>query len=437
MVEISKEANINFLAKVVKLNGVRKHNGADRLQCVSIDFQNVVTGMDAKDGDFYVFFPVECKINADFLAQTNSFRVKEMNKNKDKAGFFEENCRVKALSLRNEKSCGYIVPVGEIERFTGIYHLKDYAGQEFDTINGIKMLEKYVIRGTKSSEPRTKQGKKPKVSRLVEGQVHLHVDSENFRKNIHKINPLDIISLTYKLHGTSATYQNVLVKKKLNWKEKLLKRLNINIIDTEYDLVITSRKVVKNNQFNDSKNHNHFYESDIWTDIATTHNLKSIPKGYSIYGEIVGYTFGGKEIQKGYDYGCYRNGQEKNKFFVYRITYTNIDGVVSELSMFEVEEFCQKMGLKCVPIFFMGYAKDLYPELTVDNEWNENFIKLIEKEYLEKDCYMCNNKVIAEGVVIKKEQLFSCEPLKLKSFGFLEYESKMNDNQMFNMEDNN
>ena len=439
MVEISKDANTNYLGKVICINNLEPIEGADKIQTTRVDFQTVVISKDFNIGDYVVYFPVECSINSDFLSETNSYRDSSLNKIKTKQGFFDEKGRVKAIKLfkGTVKSCGYIVPVGEIERFTGIYHLKDYAGQEFDTINGIKMLEKYVIKNIKSSEPKTKQGKKPKVSRLVEGQVHLHVDSENYRKNVHKIKPLDIISLTYKLHGTSATYQNVLVKKKLNWKERLLKKLKFNIVDTEYDLVITSRKVVKNNQFNDFKNSNHFYGTDVWTDIANTHNLKSIPKGYSLYGEIVGYTSEGKAIQKDYDYECTNNGQEKNKFFVYRITYTNVDGVVSELSMFEIEEFCQKMGLKCVPIFFMGYAKDLYPDLTIDENWNTNFIQLIEKDYLEKDCYMCNNKVPAEGVVIKREQLFSCEPLKLKSFSFLEKETKELDRGEENIEDSN
>ena len=189
MVEISKNSNKNYLGKIVCLNNLEPIEGADRIQTTTIDFQTVVISKDFKIGDYVVYFPVECSINPDFLSETNSYREPSLNKIKTKQGFFDEKGRVKAIKLfkGTVKSCGYIVPVSEIEKFTGIYHLKDYVGQEFDTINGIKMLEKYVIKNVKSSEPRTKQGKKPKVSRLVEGQVHLHVDSANFRKNIHKI----------------------------------------------------------------------------------------------------------------------------------------------------------------------------------------------------------------------------------------------------------
>ena len=244
---VSKEANPNYLAKVVALKNVQKHNNADKLQTVVIDFQTVITGMDAKDGDLYVYFPIECKINKDFLSITNSFRNKALNTDQEKVGFFEENRRVKAMKLRGEKSCGYIVPIKIIEDFTKT-EISEFVNQEFDTINNIKILEKFVVKGTGLSR-NGNQGKEPKVSRIIEGQIHLHVDTENLRKNSHKIKPSDLISVTYKTHGTSFWVSNVLVKKNLTWFEKLLKRFSVNIVDKEYDLVYGSRKVVKNKSF--------------------------------------------------------------------------------------------------------------------------------------------------------------------------------------------
>ena len=71
--KISEKANPNYLAKVVKLNNIRKHENADRLQCVAIDGNNVITGLDAKDGALYVYFPLESAINKEFLSWGNSF----------------------------------------------------------------------------------------------------------------------------------------------------------------------------------------------------------------------------------------------------------------------------------------------------------------------------------------------------------------------------
>ena len=48
---------------------------------------------------------------------------------------------------------------------------------------------------------------------------------------------------------------------------------------------------------------------------------------------------------------------------------------------------------------------------------------------------MCENKVPEEGVVLRKESLFHCESYKLKSFAFLEAESKELDKGEKNIED--
>src|SRR5574343_1162559 len=215
MLTISKDANRNYLAKIVKLKGLKKHSNADRLQCVLIDFQNVITDLTAKEGDVYVYFPVECEINKDFLTFVNGFREKELNQDQTKVGFFEKNCRVRAMKLRGEKSMGFIVPVSQLEAFTRTAITE--VNVEFDTINDVIICKKYVVKSNQQGTKGNKEAsKKYGVSRLVEGQVNLHVDTANLRKNLHNINPFDNISISYKLHGTSFWVSNVLVKRKLN-----------------------------------------------------------------------------------------------------------------------------------------------------------------------------------------------------------------------------
>lgn len=425
---VSKEANPNYLSKVVALKNLQKHPNADRLQTVVIDFQTVITGLDAKDGDLYVYFPVECKINKDFLSFTNSFREKTLNKDQEQVGFFEENCRVKAMKLRSEKSCGYIVPIKVVNEFTKT-DISEYVNKEFDTIGEIKMLEKFVVKD-RNIGINNKQGKEPKISRIIEGQIHLHVDTENLRKNSHKIKPSDLISVTYKTHGTSFWVSNVLVKKNLTWFEKLLKKLNVNIVDTEYDLVYGSRNVVKNKSLNDPKVKDNFYGYDLWEDIKNEIG-EFIPKGITLYGECIGFDKNGKYIQPDYDYNC---EQGKFKLEVYRITQTSPDGLVTEFSYTQIEEFCLKVGLTPSYIYYTGRAVDMY-NLDVNEHWNEEFVKYLEKDYNEKKCFMCNNSVPEEGIVVRKESLFNCESYKLKSFAFLEKESKDLDKGEINIED--
>ncbi len=431
MISKSEKHNPNYLAKVIKVTGLRKHANADRLQVLTIDFQNVITGMDTKEGDICVFFPLESEINKEFLSFTNSFRHKELNDDKEVAGFFEDNARVRAMKLRGEKSMGYIVPASTVELFTA----KDVAchvGKEFDTVGDVLMVKKYAL---PVKEQRLREGKKPRISRLVENQVRLHTDTDNLRKSAHMISPDDYITVSYKVHGTSFWVANVMVKKKLTLAQKLMNLVGVPIVKTEYDFVYGSRKVVKNEY--ETQDTQDFYEGDLWGDIKEELKDK-IPHGFTLYGEAVGYTKGGAEIQKGYDYGC---KQGEKKLVIYRITSTNVMGQVHDLSSKQVQEFCDQMGLQFVHVFYSGKAKNwapsgMIPDYSYSEHWNENFVKLLESEYNEKDCFMCVNKVPEEGVVVRKEKLFGFEAYKLKSFAFLEYETKLLDEGQTNLEDN-
>ena len=242
-INISKEANTNYLCKIVKLGKIMPHPNADRLAIATIDFQNVIVGLNMKEEDVVAFFPVESSINKEFLAFTNSFHHKELNADKEEVGFFGDKGRVKAIKLRGERSMGYIVPIKQVEDFTGA-SLSECVGEEFDMVGDIKMLEKYVI--PVKAQRQLRQGKKAQISRLVDGQFHFHVDTSNLRRNSTKINPDDNISITYKVHGTSCIVSNILVKRKLNLREKFLRLLGTKINDTEYDHVYSSRKVCKN-----------------------------------------------------------------------------------------------------------------------------------------------------------------------------------------------
>lgn len=438
MIKISKEANPNYLAKIVELKGLQKHTNADRLQMVNIDFQTVITGMDAKDGDIYVYFPVECALNKEFLSHTNSFRDKTLNKNPEQVGFFEDHGRIKALRLRGVPSQGYIVPVSIVEEFSGTTGLNKFVGEEFNTVNDIIILTKYISKNSRTSI-KENIGKKPKISRLLEGQVHLHVDTNQLRKNIHHINPDDVISVTYKTHGTSWWVSNVLVKRKLRLLDRLSKFLGAQVQETEYDHVYGSRKVIKNANLEDPKAKDHFFGYDVWEDIKNTVK-DSVPKGITLYGEALGFDKNGKAIQGGYDYRCVPG--DKLKLEVYRITHTNVDGFVTEFNYQQIAEFCERANLTPVHPFFTGKAKDMYPEILelskVDNEeWRNQFLTLLDKDYNEKDCFMCSNVVPEEGIVLRKENLFSCDSFKLKSFRFLERESKELDKGIADIESEN
>lgn len=447
--KISENGNKNYLAQIVELKNIRKHENADRLRIVSIDFNDVIIGESLQEGDTCVYFPVESAINPEFIKFTNSFRDSKLNVDQTVKGYFESNGRVRAVKLRGEKSCGCLFPISDLSEFikavtnTPVGVDTFNIGTEFDYYNDIKICEKFIVPIKNINNGSQKNGKKSKQSRISENQFHFHTDTENLRKNVFKIKPDTEISISYKVHGTSSIASHILLKKELNLFEKIIIKLENKIpsikkylpsIKTEeYGYVFASRKVIK--KVSDEKIiGNSFYDTDIWS-ICGESIKEYIPKGFTIYFEIVGFMPSGSGIQSPFDYGC---KEKEHKIYVYRITNTTPDGHVFNLGTKECEEFCLKCGLNFVPLFFHGTASDMFPvdeSMGSDGDWQEGFVKFLEKKYNEKNCYLCKNKVPEEGIVLRVEKMSEFEAYKLKSFAFLEYETKELDKGVENIED--
>ena len=406
-----KKGSENYTAQVIRIKDYRKHPNADKLWIVTVNFNNVITGVEPNIGDLHVYFPVLSVLNKDFIREINGYSSSTLNANPEIKGFFSDNPRVRPIKLRGEKSEGYLHPVEDVEKFFNYSKLSE--GNEFTTINGVDVCKKFVVRNTPGT-PSEKGEKKQKKSRLVDGMFILHNDTSNLRKNIHKINPDDLIEISYKKHGTSVVIGNVPVKRELKWWENLAKKVGIPVTETEYDVIVSSRKVIKNASSNAG-----FYNEDIWTTVKKEVG-HLIPKNYTLYGEIIGHLKNGGYIQKNYDYGC-KDGE--HKFYVYKITTINPDGFVINLSTPQIKEFCDRYGLLFSDtLLYYGYAKDLFPALTdtEEDEWRIKFLKNLEDRWAgDTNCYMCVNKVPQEGIVVVKQDMFEYEAYKLKSFAFL------------------
>ena len=423
MLKKSKNGNVNYLAKIIKLSNIRKHSNADKLQCTIIDGNNVIIGLDNTIDEIGVYFPIESKINLDFLKFHSLLKDKTLNKDVEKAGFFETTGRVRIQTLRGEKSEGFWLPIQNLFDFVGS-EFKFEINEEFDMVNDKLFVEKYIPINqisTKSNDPKLKGKKTKKVeSRLVEGQFAFHHDTSNFGKNIYSINPDDDIIITNKLHGTSAVFSKVLTKRKLPIKDRIGKFLKMSINEHEYGNIYSSRKVIKNDILRPLTDG--FYKTDVWGDVNNEiqHFLKD---GMIIYGEIVGYTKEGRLIQGKYDYGMEHG---KNKLYIYRITTVSITNHTFEWTWSMIKLFCQQNGLNYVPEMYVGKAGDLFKDLIIDDEWHNNFLTKLKDKYLEKHCDICLNKVWAEGIVIRKETL-TIQSFKLKSFNFMGDEAKLID----------
>lgn len=439
----SKNANVNYLAKIVKIDNFHKHSDPEvtKLKCCCIDGFNIITGIDSEPG-LYVYFPTACCINPKFLSYANLYRHGELNVDQTKTGMFEDNGRVKAIRLRGELSEGFIIPIVVLENWvmsTVNVELKVEEGTEFDSIEHdgktFWVNKKYIPKNTRTSgapgSGNSGKGKQPKgLDKIIENQFRFHYDTVLIKKCPHVLHPSDLISITSKVHGTSGISAYVLCKQELNWKQKIARWLTGEEFD-KYDYLYSSRSVIKN-QYYDKSVQGGFYGVDVWK-YADDIVRPCLSKGMTAYYEIIGFLPNGGYIQKNYDYGClppvgdeaYTYGKHF-KVQIYRVTITDVSGKVHEFSAREVQLWAQMVGLVPVEQYYYGYAKDLYPDLDPSEHWNENFLSKLANDknfYMECNSPTCDNKVPHEGIVIKIENMKS-EAFKLKCFKFLDGEGK-------------
>lgn len=421
----SEDHNINYMAQIVRLDVLEPHPSADRLQLAVIQGQKVITSLDAQIGQFYVYFPIECEISENFLSFCNLFSDAEKNKDKTKKGYVHKSGRVRMLKLREIFSEGLILQVSLLEDYVKQIYKKDLncaelEGLTFDDILGDKFVRKFVVKLPEENvrKVKTKGNVKKYESKLIEGQFAFHPDTPNLKRQIGEVNPDDYISILNKLHGCQFGVCNVLVKRKLSLRDKIAKIFGVKVKDSEYGILWNSRTVLKNKYYDKSENLG-FYNEDVWKVVADRVSSK-LDQGISVSGEIVGFTSTGKYIQKGYDYAC--NPGELN-YAVFNITYTSPDGTVFTFSHPQLVEYCRKKNIPMPEILYYGKAKDLFPEISTETHWHENFLNKLCETYLEKDCNICRNKVPAEGVIVRVDKPNIWKVLKLKSNLFLSRES--------------
>lgn len=202
----SKDYNPNYLAKIVQIDSFRPHPNAERLKLATVDGYIISTSIDSTEG-IYVYFPVECVINSDFLKTNNLYRKADLNSDSTKQGFFEESGRVKCIKLRGLASEGLIMPIYELCKFVGegitepvdSVEMTKLVGTEFDTVNDKLFVWKYVI-PTKTSggiNGSSKEKKKFLISWMINFTFILMLNS--CRKIFTKFNQLILLIF----HGKS------------------------------------------------------------------------------------------------------------------------------------------------------------------------------------------------------------------------------------------
>ena len=408
-----------YCAYVTTIKNIRKHSNADRLQCCEVFGNNVIVDLSYSEGQRVVYFPTDGQLGKEFAEDNNLVRVKDENGNYT-GGYLDPDKRnIKAIKLRGEKSEGLILPVSVLAKYTNIEKLKD--GDTINTLNGYEICRKYIPRGSHrkiSSDVRVAKNKKELKQKVSYPYFEEHIDTEQLAYNEKAFKLNDIIYLTRKLHGSSMRVSNSIeiTTKKTN---KILKRL-FNVKDKEikkYNLVSGSRRVVLRD-FDGG-----FYGSNAFRKKYHDYFMDKLPKGMTVYGEIVGWIDDNtpimpkcnnskvkdKQFRKQYGeetiftYGCPKG---ENHLYIYRITMTNEDGIVIELPTEETKKWAERLGCDFVPIL----EKFLYTTWEDLNNRCEKYLDIPEP--------LSNGTHVTEGVVVRIDNRSKFTAYKTKSFAF-------------------
>ena len=387
---------------ITAIKNVRKHPNADRLQLAECFGNTVVLGMDYKEGQIGVYFPVDGQLSVEFCKVNDLVRRKDENGNAC-GGYLDPDKRnIKAMRLRGEKSDGLFLPLTCFADFCKISDLK--VGDSIDVLNGVEICRKYI---PKTKERRAHVGGGNKVAKAnFAPTFYQHVDTQQLAYNLNAFKAGDIVELTLKMHGTSGRtgYLPLVTHHQTLW-DKIFRRPGREV--KAYGYVTGTRRVVL-----DSKHDGGFYDDNSFR-IAMAQKFEGkLHKGEVVYYEIVGFVnastpimasvpnskISDKEFTKQYgpmtvfSYGCDPEGdferlaevtgwsdengdpihsdtsflEPRCEVYVYRMTQVNEDGDVVELSPDQVRYRCEQMGVKTVPVFERFIVPDICGEMLVD-----------------------------------------------------------------------
>lgn len=352
---------------IVKIEHLRPHTNADRLQIATIFGNDVIVDLNVAIGDIGIYFPSDLQLSKEFCEINDLVRRKDENGNPC-GGYLDPNKRnIRPIKLRNEKSDGLYLPIKCLEYTQGRLKI----GDRIDVVNGHEICCKYIpVIKNKTSSKTKKCNKVRKYTAPVAPLFIEHADTEQLNYNLDAFKAGDQIEITLKMHGTSnrVAYVPVLKKFKRTLFDRILGHEGKPIY--EYDYISGTRRTVLDS-FDGG-----FYGSNAFRKQFEDRLRGKLLKNEEIYFEIVSYTNDGKPIMPSgpvpkdyqniygkdmiFSYGCEVGHSE---MYVYRMTMTNEDGDVVEYSPDFMRYRCEQIGVKTVPVFYKGYIPEEYTEI--------------------------------------------------------------------------
>jgi hypothetical protein len=414
-------------AIVAKIDKLEEISGANTIQVAYVLGERVIVGKDSKIGDIGILFPAETQLSEEYCHRNNLYRHPEKNVDPAKKGFFDDNRKVRCQKFMKVNSDAYFAQIESL-LFAGPALLNVKVGDRFTEINGKEICRKFISEKSRSSiasrQPKRKYVEAPLFSQ--------HVDTEQFKYYVDKLPFGAVLSFHAKVHGTSARYSHTLVRRTPNtFKERLLNWCGLYESE-KWEYLAGTRRVVLWPEHREKEGFNgpESFRFE-WLDKLKPY----LARGMTVYGEIVGYANGspimakhdvttlkdkryeekyGKEIV--YKYGC---PEGTNRFIIYRITYSTIDGNEIDFSVDQIKHWCEVRGFEC--------TKEVAPRLQRrPDEWPNQFVEtttayvgnLTDAGHVcDEDWY--DESHVREGIVVRVDHVDTTPKFyKNKSFVF-------------------
>lgn len=443
---------MSYYAYVCKIDNLRKHPNADRLQLGECFGNTVCVDMSYVAGEVGIYFPTDGQLSVEFAEYNNLLRKKDDAGNSI-GGYMDPNKRnVTSIRLRGEKSDGLFLHLDCISYTKA--EVKE--GDSFTMLNGHEICQKYIPRSHKQPYENKVKGNHTRKRKVPIAPLFIeHADTEQLAYNLDAFRPGDYVEITLKMHGTSQRTGRVptFIKYKRSFFDWLLRRPGTPVYDWGY--VSGTRRTVLEN-FDGG-----YYGSNAFREQHSKFFEGKLHKGEEVYYEVVGFTDTGASImgvvsnkklndkafvkQYGemttFSYGCsptgymtYEDGSHdalpQSDFYVYRMTMTNEDGDIIEYTPDFMRYRCAQMGCKCVPVLWKGFIpadETLEESYDCNGEWGTwktirkgtpgEWIKNIAEQYYDGPDPIGKTHV-REGVVCRIVNRPAFTAYKHKNFAF-------------------
>lgn len=356
---------------VVEVQKLRPHTNADKMQIATFFGNDTCIDLNTKIGDIGIYFPTDLQLSVEFAEYNNLLRKKDAEGNSI-GGYMDPDKRnVTSIRLRGEKSDGLFLPISCLDycfEDGAAAHLK--VGDTIDVVNGHDICIKYVPRKNPARMGNINEGNKTRKKKVAVAPLFTeHADTEQLAYNLAAFKSGDLVEITLKMHGTSqrTAYLPVFKGYKRSFMDKILRREGTPIYDWGY--VSGTRRVVLDDY------EGGFYGSNAFRERHSKVFEGKLHKGEEVYYEVVGYTDTGAPImgdcankklndkvfikQYGettrFSYGC---DSPFSELYVYRMTMTNEDGDVIEYTPDYMRYRCEQMGVKTVPVMWIGFIPE-------------------------------------------------------------------------------